>query len=229
MIRTVLGERIETEFKEVLQSELNFSLENPRVITIVRNLEKGPTQEGIFDILSKMDHVKELKKDIKNTGGLFEPVIVRRSTNEVIEGNCRLAAYRLLYHEDSVKWANIHCEILPENITEDQIYSILAKLNISGKTPWSAFEQAGYLWRLHKEEKKSINQLHDHFGIAPVTLNNYINTFQFMLDNNLTDQSKFSHWLVLNTNKHIKKIKKDFIATDFLSDDRKGTKKPKRN
>ena len=47
MIRIILGERIETEFKEVLQSELNFSLENPRVITIVRNLEKWPTQEEI--------------------------------------------------------------------------------------------------------------------------------------------------------------------------------------
>ena len=120
MIRIILGERIETEFKEVLQSELKFSLENPRVFTIVRNLEKEPTQKEIFEIMSKMDHVKELTKDIRNTGGLFEPVIVRKSTNEVIEGNCRLAAYRLLYHEDPVKWANIHSEILPENITEDQ-------------------------------------------------------------------------------------------------------------
>jgi len=192
-------------------------------------LEKGPTQEEIFNILSKMDHVKELKKDIKNTGGLFEPVIVRRSTNEVIEGNCRLAAYRLLYNEDPVKWANIPCEILPENITEDQINSILVLLNISGKKKWGSAEEAGWLWRLFHDENLTVDQLARKFGLKQTRIKNYIQTYQFMLDNNLTDHSQFSHWLVLDTNKHIKKIKKDFIATDFLSDDRKGTKKTKRN
>ena len=79
--------------------------------------------------MSKMDHVKELKKDIKSKGGLIEPIIVKKDTNEVVDGNRRLAAYRLLYHEDPVRWANICCEILPTSVTDDQIFDLIVKLN----------------------------------------------------------------------------------------------------
>jgi len=206
-MRIIQGKRIETERKEVPHNDLNFYVENPRVYSTVKNLGKEPTQDEIFEILSKMDNVRELVNDIRNEGGLNEPVIVRASTNEVIEGNRRLAAYRILFQEDAVKWANINCEILPNNITDDQVSSLLIRFHIKGKAPWKAFEQAGFMWRLHKESKKSINELKSEFGLAPPTVKNHIATYEFMLEHNITDQNQWSYYLSYKTNKKISNLK----------------------
>ena len=95
-----------------------------------------------------------------------------------------------------------------ENITEDQINSILVILNISGKKKWDPADEAGWLWRLFHDENQTVDQLARKFGLKQTRIKNYIQTYQFMIDNNLTDHSQFSSWLVLNTNKHIKKLRK---------------------
>ena len=43
-----------------------------------------------------MDHVKGLVHSIRTHGGLIDPVLVRDTDYVVLEGNSRLAAYRLL-------------------------------------------------------------------------------------------------------------------------------------
>ena len=201
----LLGKKVKTEDKDLPQNELKFFTDNPRVWSTLKNLGKEPTQDEIFEILSKMDNVKELTKDIRN-GGLTHAVIVRESTNEVIEGNRRLAAYRILFQEDPERWANISCKIL-HNVTDDQVTSLLVKTHIKGKAPWQAFEQAGFMWRLHKEGNKSINQLKEQFGLAPPTVKSHITTYEFMLEHNITEPHQFSYYLSLNTNKKIGKLK----------------------
>lgn len=70
--------------------------DNPRVYSVVRANGKQPTQEEIQQQLSDLEHVKELREDIKRNGGLIEPLIVRGGSLDVLEGNSRLAAYRKL-------------------------------------------------------------------------------------------------------------------------------------
>jgi hypothetical protein len=207
----LLGKKVKTEEKDIPQNELKFFVDNPRVWSTLKNLGKEPTQDEIFEILSKMDNVKELTKDIRNSG-LAEEVIVRKSTNEVIEGNRRLAAYRTLFQEDPERWANISCKIM-HNVTDDQVTSLLIKTHIKGKAPWQAFEQAGFMWRLNKENKKTINQLKEQFGLAPPTVKSHIATYEFMLEHNITNPHHFSYYLSLNTNKKIGKLKE--LERDF--------------
>jgi ParB-like chromosome segregation protein Spo0J len=64
---------------------------------------KQPTQEEIQQQLSELEHVKELREDIKRNGGLLEPLIVREGSLEVLEGNRRLAAYRQLAAKEPIK------------------------------------------------------------------------------------------------------------------------------
>ena len=99
---------------ELKQSELLFYAENPRVFSALHTLDDdAPSQETIEKEMCKLDHVKTLRTSIEANGGLLEPVIVRG--NVVLEGNCRLAAYRMLAKKDLSKWAYIRCTVLPED------------------------------------------------------------------------------------------------------------------
>ena len=214
MQRKLNKQTITTEHDMLAVNELKFFYQNPRVYSVLRPIDGiEPTQEEIFEVMSHQEHVKDLKKDIKSTGGLTEAVIVKKNTMEVVEGNSRLAAYRLLYDESPMDWTEISCEILPEEITENQIHELIGKVHMSGKKKWDPFEEAGWLWRLSNEENKTMPELKQLFGWSSDKIKNYIKTYQFMLDKNLTEKSEFSHYLVLNTNPHIKKLKK--VAPDI--------------
>lgn len=52
--------------------------------------------------LKGMEHVKQLRVSIESNGGLIDPLIVRDGDFMVLEGNSRLAAYRLLCRTDAV-------------------------------------------------------------------------------------------------------------------------------
>ncbi len=93
------------------------------------------------------EHVKELKESIKSNGGLIDPIIVRDGDFVVLEGNSRLAAYRILYKTDPIKWAKIKVTLLPKDIPESAVFTLLGQYHIVGKDPWDPYEQAGYLYR----------------------------------------------------------------------------------
>jgi hypothetical protein len=56
------------------------------VYSVVRANGKQPTQEEIQQQLSQLEHVRELREDIKRNGGLLEALIVRGGSLEVLEG-----------------------------------------------------------------------------------------------------------------------------------------------
>ena len=80
----------------IAPSELNFDLENPRF------LDKGfETEEEVVKYLVDHVDVDELLQSIRSTGYVdFEPAVVLREKNVVLEGNRRLAALRLLSDEN---------------------------------------------------------------------------------------------------------------------------------
>ena len=81
---------------EIEQSKLKFYPENPRVYSVLNINNYVPTQKEIEELMCKKDHVKRLKESIKSNGGLIDPIIVRDGDFVVLEGNSRLAAYRML-------------------------------------------------------------------------------------------------------------------------------------
>ncbi len=125
------------------QIELLFYEENPRIYSILQSDDNPITQEGIEDILSKMEHVKQLRTSIEQNGGLIDPlIVVERDANYIVlEGNSRLAAYRLLARKDPVKWSEVKCSVLPEAISNDDIFTLLGQYHLIGRKDWSPFEQ----------------------------------------------------------------------------------------
>jgi hypothetical protein len=208
MQRTLGGEIVTSEVTKMSLNELKFFYKNPRVYSTVHlTFGSEPTQDEIFRVMKLQQHVLDLKKQIKSSNGLIEPVIVKQDTNEVVEGNSRLAAYKLLYDGEPTKWSTILCEVLPKDITKDQIDELIGSFHMTGKLKWDPYEQAAWLWRLEKEENKSMDELKSLLHMGAEKIKNYLKTYQFMREHNLTKQSEFSYYLVLKTNRNVQKLK----------------------
>ena len=175
-------------------ANLRFYAENPRIYSMVwKDNGAEPTQEEIFDALSKSEHVREnLVPSIKSNGGLIEPVLVRN--NVVLEGNSRLAAYRLLAQKDPKTWESIRVRVLPETISDSEVFSILGEFHIVGKKDWAPFEQAGYLYRRFKSHGITEDQLHTEVGLSKHKIRHLIHVYGFMLEIDDRDPTRWSYY-----------------------------------
>lgn len=163
--------------KELHQSELRFYPENPRVYSTLNVSEATPTQEDIEEKMISMDHVKQLRLSIEQNGGLIDSLIVieQKVGFVVLEGNSRLAAYRILAKKDPVKWNMVRCLMLPNDIPERDIFTLLGQYHLVGRKDWSKFEQAAYLYRQKESSRLEDDTLAKMVGLTPGTVSSYIN------------------------------------------------------
>ena len=190
----IRGVDVPVQTVTLLQADLRFFVDNPRVYSILRSDGEQPSQADIQRKLIEMDHVKTLIQDIKRDGGLTDPVIVRAGSLEVLEGNSRLAAYRVLFGIDPIKWAKMKCRLLPEDIDERLIFALLGQYHIKGKKDWAPFEQAGFLYRRSTTHSLDSAQLAREIGLSKQKVEHLIATYQFMLDHRETETSRWSYY-----------------------------------
>lgn len=205
--KLMIGKR-EYEVKdcELPQAELQFYVDNPRVYSALRSFDgEAPSQQDIERHMCDMDHVKQLRLSIKENGGLIDPVIVREGDFVVLEGNSRLAAYRLLCKTDPVRWGKIKCKVLPADIDDSAIFTLLGQYHIVGRKDWSPYEQAGYLYRRQQESKTPIPSIAKELGITEATAKNYIRVFTYMKEHNDLDPNRWSYYEEFLKNKGITK------------------------
>jgi hypothetical protein len=177
------------------QTALKFYAENPRVYAALWNQgDAEPSQETIFQELSKSEHVREtLIPSIRSNGGLLEPILVRN--NVVLEGNNRLAAYRVLAQaKDRNLWQLIRVRILPDDISDTDVFSLLGEYHIVGKKSWQPYEQAGYLFRRFKNHGVSDEDLHQELGVSKQKVTHLIRVYQYMIDHDERDPAKWSYF-----------------------------------
>lgn len=215
-ILLVRNKKIKVQLAELPQADLNFYLENPRLYSLIRRDDQLPTQEEIEEELSRMDHVKQLVQSIKTNGGLIDAVIVQGKSKIVLEGNSRLAAYRILAKQDPVKWGKIKVKLLPDTILESEIFSLLGEYHIIGKKDWAPFEQAGYLYRRHKNHNVAMDALALEINIGRKLIGHLIGVYQFMIDSNEQDVSRWSYYDEYLKSNKIKKARKKFPELDKL-------------
>ncbi|TPM06136.1 MULTISPECIES: hypothetical protein [unclassified Mesorhizobium] len=193
-IITLMGKDVEVKVKSVDQMTLRFFSENPRIYShLWQDDSIEPTQQQIFEVLSKAEHVREtLVPSIKANGGLIEPLLVRGVT--VLEGNSRLAAYRLLAQVDAVKWKSVRIRQLPDDISEADIFSLLGEYHIVGKKDWLPFEQAGYVYRQHKKHGVQEEVLTGQIGLSRKKIRHLISVYQYMIDCDDRTPSRWSYY-----------------------------------
>jgi hypothetical protein len=210
----IKGQDIPVENLELEIIKLKFYKDNPRVYSVVHSEDREPSQEEIEKQLRSMDHVKTLVQDIKNNGGLIEPLIVRKGTFEVLEGNSRLAAYRSLYEKDALTWGKAKSQLLPESISDQQIYAILGQFHLKGKKAWAPYEQAGFLYRRHRNQKISIEHLAEEIGIGTKKTQQLIDTYQFMVDHGEDSINRWSYYEEYMKSSYIKRAREKHPELD---------------
>lgn len=192
---------------ELAQASLKFYPENPRVYSEMNSFGEEPTQDEIEDHMCKLEHVKQLKESIKSNGGLIDPLIVRDGDFTVLEGNSRLAAYRILASSDPIKWGKVKCLVLPADIDDGAIFALLGQYHIIGRKDWDPFEQANYLYRRHKETKYPIEYMAGELGINKGKASKMIDVIQKMIDNSDLNKHKWSYYEEYLKNAGIKKYR----------------------
>ena len=214
---TIRGTKVIVEVKFIPNRDLKFFVKNPRIYSIVREANEEPSQEEIEEKMRDMDHVRDLVRRIRRHGGLIEPLIVRKDTWEVIEGNSRLAAYRILSKEkDPSKWHKVKCHILPANTKRSLISSLLGEYHFKGKKGWPKFEEAGFLCRCYHDEGVSIEELVEESGLSKSVVEHLIKTYKFMEDNNDTHASRWSYYDVYLKSKKLKKLRDNYPTFDTV-------------
>lgn len=202
-IMTIGNQQVKVVETELKQSELLFYPENPRVYNALHGIVgENPSQDEIQRHMQSLDSVKLLKLSIEANGGLLEPIIVRK--NIVLEGNSRLAAYRLLASKDPIKWGKIKANVMPDDTPEDLVIALLGTIHIIGKTPWTPFEQAGYLTRAINKTRKPIDALAAELGMQKSMAQSFIRVYQTMVENDDAEPHKWSYYYELDKRSDIK-------------------------
>jgi len=188
---TIAGSEVPYTDCSVLQAELRFYPENPRIYSIVNTSEEEPTQSHIEEVLTQKDHVKQLIQSIEANGGLIDPLLVRDGDYLVLEGNSRLAAYRVLAQRDPIRWARVKVRLLPRDLSERDIFSLLCQYHVIGRTDWAPYEQAGILWRRHRNGMSTGQLAKEMGGLSAKRINHLIQVYDFMATHN---DRNVQHW-----------------------------------
>lgn len=189
------GKEIKTEPGKLDIFELEYYGENPRINSLISKLPQPASQKAIEKEIWDLDSVHELYFQIKNNGGLIEPILVKG--NEVIEGNCRLCCYRQLYEKaiDSEKgiWREIPARVLPSNLSEVEVFILLGTIHVTAKTPWDPFEKASYIYRMSSKLEKDWEQIARLLGMEKGEVWRAAEVYQFMIRNEMKDTKKYSY------------------------------------
>lgn len=212
---TIGNKKIPVEVVELKQVDLSFWHENPRVYSAL-NVRDGfvPSQDEIEEEMCSMEHVKELRNAIESNGGLIDALIVRRKDYTVLEGNSRLAAYRMLAKQDPVKWGKVKCQILPDTITDSEIFKLLAQYHIVGRKDWEPYEQACYLYRQTQSTRMPVEGIAHELGISAVKAKKMIETVRFMREHDDVQKRHWSHYEEYLKNASIRKIREECPELD---------------
>ena len=202
---TIGNETYPVTYGDVEQESLLFFIDNPRVYSLFDRSVSCPSQEEMEDELCKCDDVRQLRDSIEANGGLIQPVVIHK--NVVIEGNRRLAAYRMLFKKDKEKWAKISVVILPDYVPDSAILIYLGQIHIMGQKDWAPFEQAGFLYRSMGTANVSIKELAETTGLSSNKVKSLVNVYELMINNDDQESKHWSYYEEYLKNKAVKKIR----------------------
>lgn len=220
-----IGKRnLEVKIMEIDQADLKFYPQNPRVYSVLNPNGAEPSQDEIEKYMCDQEHVKKLKLSIESNGGLIDPLIVRGGDLTVLEGNSRLAAYRILCVKDPVRWGRVKCKVLPADIDESTIFALLGQYHIVGRKDWDPFEQASYLFRRKQGTRLPVAIMAQELGISKQKAEKMVEIIEFMVAHNDMNKRHWSHYEEYLKNASIKKFREtstdldDTIANFIKSD-----------
>ena len=189
---TVGNKELSYTEKDLLVANLKFYPKNPRVFSLLNEDDCEPDQDTIYNHMKSTEHVRALRLNIRTNGGLINPILV--SGDVVIEGNSRLAAYKMLQETDPVRWGKIRCHVFKEPLTDDDVFNLLCTFHVNGRKDWNPMEQAGLLYRRQQECMRPIEEIAKERGMKAADAKNMVATYELMKENDDIETSKWSYY-----------------------------------
>jgi len=219
---TINLDGIPTEIKrlKIPIKKLKLDIENPRIQYFLdTRLNNDISQEKIKFALSEgNDQYEKLKEHIEINKGIYDPIwaIPENDFYIVIEGNTRAFIYEELSekYENDQNWQLIDSYVLPHKIDRKQINFIRLEKHLFGQTPWSAYEKARELYRLHEKEDYTLKRLEQLTKLRATEIQNNIQAYKDMEDqylhkyNKPAERLKFSYFVEFRKNKQLKQLVK---------------------
>jgi len=147
---------------------------------------------------------------------LLEPLIVKAGSFEVLAGNSRLAAYRILAKSDPVKWGMVKCTLLPADIDEALVFGLLGQFHIKGKKDWAPYEQAGFLYRRYHHHNADPQALAQEIGMSQKKVTHLLSVYEFMVKHGENDVNRWSYYDEYIKSNKIKKARLKHPELDKL-------------
>ena len=196
---TILENQIPFSDERRETSDLKYYEQNPRVLSkLIRagklNGSDEERQKAIEEGMPDESSVKILLRDIKLDGGISEPLIVHSRTLEVLEGNSRLAALRILYqrHQEEI-YLSAPCRMV--DLEEEEIDAFLYQQHIQGKTPWSAYDKAYSAYHRVEIDGVSIEEYSRRTKTTEVNIRRCIDVIKLMKSEGAeAETEKFSYY-----------------------------------
>ncbi|RCK70407.1 hypothetical protein DT076_07095 [Desertihabitans brevis] len=170
---------------ELLVSSLKLDLKNPRMPD-----KQFASEEEALEFLVDVGSLEELVQSIALSGWVdVEPLIVLRETNEVIEGNRRLAALRLIGDPERAEALGIsvptplHENAQPETVstwvvnTRAEARDFIGFKHINGPFKWDSYAKARYAAMWLEEEKADVRHVARRLGDTHRTVARLINGY----------------------------------------------------
>lgn len=114
------------------------------------------------DDATAQDKYRQLKRAIRETGGVVQPVILKEAGDGnflCIEGNTRVAIYRELAEESAPgDWTRI-LAIVHDDLSEQRAHEIRLQVHLVGPRSWSAYAKGKYLYELWNQDKMPLAEI----------------------------------------------------------------------
>lgn len=213
---SILGNQVPATLSDERIDKLRFLPDNPRVYAVIRGITKfnqlaeEEQQEKIYHQLTKERSFKNLMPEVEKDGGLQEPILVRRDTDQVIEGNTRLAVYRRLHELKPYdeRWQRIRCLVISK-LNSDQQLRVLGQMHLQGKTDWTSYAKALWCYRLICEEGYQPSQISELSSLSVRAINKNVQIVKMMQENKDDKEAHYSYYDVALGNRKISNAIKD--------------------
>src|SRR5262245_15554152 len=141
--RNVQGRGVQLELIEVDPDQVRLDPTNPRIGFSMKQL--GPDEAGdeaCVLLLTSQEDTEALKRSIILSGGVQEPIYLRRDMS-VAEGNRRVVAMRAAKEEqrDNPGLQRMPAWLIAENTPEDVIQDLLNENHLGSVRGWAPYEK----------------------------------------------------------------------------------------
>lgn len=160
--------------------------ENPRLL--VADLGPRPSQIKIKSHFNAFPQAKTLERAIDSHGGQCEPLMVWR--NKIVEGNRRQSIL-------SGRQDEILVIILPDEMTKEQVLTLVTTKHTSGPLEWASYVQSKIAYEFRIKYNWSWEQIRDHCQFNSIkAAKKYVGAYVWYEESGLKDPrewSKFHH------------------------------------